>query len=85
MSHEPQSAAKEAPPKEKNSIERLHSLITVEELAHLMRVNRKTIYEMVQHGDIPGVVRLGRVIRFCRDAVVNWMRGNGGPALGEKK
>lgn len=59
--------------------------LTVEEAAALLRVNRKTLYESIRLGQVPGIVRLGRVLRIRRSALVNWMPGNIGPALGAKK
>lgn len=41
-------------------------VLTVEELAALLRVNRKTLYEAIQNGAIPGVFRVGRSIRISR-------------------
>ena len=35
--------------------------------ADILRVNRKTIYEAVQRGELPGVLRIGRTLRFVRD------------------
>lgn len=58
--------------------------LTVDEAAALLRVNRKTLYESIRLGQIPGTVRLGRVLRIRRSALVNWMPGNSGPALGAK-
>ena len=52
---------------------KMHSIITVDELARAMRVDRKTIYEMVHRGEIPGVVYVGRNIRFVRDVVLEWL------------
>jgi excisionase family DNA binding protein len=55
-----------------------HSLLLVlgiEELARLLRFNRKTAYELVASGRLPGVRRFGRTIRIDRDAVLEWPRG----------
>ena len=49
--------------------------ITVEELAKLLRVNRKTIYSQFNKGEIPGGRRLSKSVRFHRETVINWMRG----------
>lgn len=57
--------------------------LTVEEAAALLRVNRKTLYESIRLGQVPGIVRLGRVLRIRRSSLLNWMPGNSGPALGE--
>lgn len=59
--------------------------MTVEEAAAYLRVNRKTLYEAIRIGKGPAVVRLGRSIRVSREALVSWLRGNGGPALGEDR
>lgn len=66
------------------TIERLHTLLTIDEAARLLRVNRKTLYDAVKVNHVPGVVRVGRTIRISRDALLQWLRGNGGPALGAK-
>lgn len=50
------------------------SVMTVEEVADLLRVNRKTIYEAVRLNEIPHA-RLGRSIRFCREALLRWLAG----------
>ena len=51
----------------------LPEFLKTTELAKLLRVNRKTIYEAVSRDEIPGVVRFGRVLRFRRDAVLEWL------------
>ena len=63
----------------------LPEMLTVEEAASFLRVNRKTFYEAVRLGSVPGVIRLGRVIRISKAALITWVQGNGGPALGEKR
>ncbi len=59
--------------------------LTVEEAAALLRVNRKTLYESVKRGLVPGVLHVGRSIRIRRSVLLKWMPGNSGPALGEKR
>jgi excisionase family DNA binding protein len=46
--------------------------LSVDEAAALLRVNRKTAYEAVKTRRMPGVVRLGRIIRIRRDALLRW-------------
>lgn len=53
----------------------LWPVLTVEELAKLLRINRDTAYRAVQSGEIPGVRRVDRSIRISRDAVLDWLRG----------
>ena len=55
----------------------LPAILTVAELAHLLRLNPKTIYEAVSRREIPGVLKVGRVIRISRDAVLQWLSGQG--------
>jgi excisionase family DNA binding protein len=46
---------------------------SADELAELLGVNRKTIYEAAQRGDIPHR-RLGRRLIFERGSVLAWLR-----------
>ncbi|WP_045115843.1 helix-turn-helix domain-containing protein [Plesiocystis pacifica] len=55
----------------------LPEYLKAEELAALLRVSRKTIYEAVARGEIPGALRVGRLIRFRRDAVLEWLADTG--------
>jgi len=63
----------------------LPPVLTVDEAAGLLRVNRKTLYDAVRAGEVPGVVRVGRSIRIGREALLRWMEGNGSPALGDDR
>jgi excisionase family DNA binding protein len=49
------------------------SVMNVEELAALLRVNRKTVYEALSRGEIPGARRLGATYRILRGAVLDWL------------
>ena len=51
----------------------LPEFLKVDELAELLRLNRKTIYEAARRDEIPGAVRVGQVLRFRRDAVLAWI------------
>jgi excisionase family DNA binding protein len=53
--------------------ERLPEVLTADELARLLRINRKTVYAGFRAGDIPGGQRIGGTIRFSRDAVLRWL------------
>jgi excisionase family DNA binding protein len=48
-------------------------ILKADEVAELLRVNRKTLYEAVQRDEVPGVIRIGRSLRFRRDAVLMWL------------
>lgn len=45
-------------------------ILTADEVAKLLRVNRKTVYEAVHAGQLDGVIRLGRALRFIRSRVL---------------
>ncbi len=53
----------------------LPAVLVVDEVAALLRVNRKTVYEALARGDIPGARRIGRTYRISRDAVLGWLHG----------
>ncbi|MBK8999624.1 MAG: helix-turn-helix domain-containing protein [Myxococcales bacterium] len=50
------------------------AVLTVDELAALLRVNRKTAYAAIKAGEIPGVRHIGGVIRAHRDTVLAWLQ-----------
>jgi excisionase family DNA binding protein len=56
------------------------AILTAVELAEIMRVDRRVIYNMVEAHLIPGVRGFGRQFRFDRDVVLNWLRDGQGRA-----
>ena len=58
--------------------------LTVDEAAALLRVNRKTLYESIRRGAVPGTVHVGRSVRLRRSVLLSWSSGNSSPALGKK-
>jgi excisionase family DNA binding protein len=51
----------------------LPPVLTVEEVAELMRIDRKTAYAAIAEGGVPGVRRVGRCIRISRDVLLRWL------------
>jgi len=49
------------------------TVLTVEEVADVLRVDRKTAYAAIAEGRVPGVRRVGRCIRVSRDALLKWI------------
>ncbi len=49
------------------------AVLNVEELAALLRVNRKTVYEALARAEIPGARRIGGTYRILRGAVIDWL------------
>lgn len=60
----------------KSGSEDLPQVLKASEVAELLRVSPKTLYEAVQRDEVPGVIRVGRCLRFQRDAVLAWMGGS---------
>jgi len=49
------------------------------EMASLLGVNRKTVYEAAEKGQIPGTLRLGRRLLFARNTVLTWLGARSAP------
>lgn len=59
---------------------------TVPEIADLLRVAPKTVYAMIDRGELPGVRRVGRTIRISRSAVLRWLtEGQGRVSRSQRK
>jgi len=51
-----------------------NEILTVEEVASFLRVNKKTVYDAAKRGEIP-CKKIGRVYRFSRLAVLESLQG----------
>ena len=51
----------------------LPPVLTVEEVARLLRISRGAAYQAARRGELPGVRRVGRTLRVSRDAVLTWL------------
>ncbi len=60
-------------------------ILTVDEAADLLRVNRKTLYEVIRLSRPRWALRFGRTIRVSRTALLEAFRSKGGPALGDHR
>ena len=56
-------------------------LLTPNEVAELLRTSRKAIYAMVERGQLPGIVRIGRRVLVREDALLDWLRQKSTPSL----
>jgi excisionase family DNA binding protein len=74
----------ETPTPEVNQLQALPELLTVDEVAELLRLNRKTVYAAIQRGEFPGARRIGATIRVSRDAMLQWFAGQVGVSPAEK-
>jgi len=73
-SRRPDSAGKNGP------VPELPTLLTVDELAQLLRTTRTAVYAMVARAQVPGVTRLGRRVLFRADELVKWLDQNRAPS-----
>ena len=65
------------------SPESLPLVMTADDVASLCGVNRKTIYDACKNKELP-FTRIGRLHRFHRDAVLEWLRGKGSVSRSRK-
>ena len=74
----------ERPHRVRSDLVRPHSLpalLTSDEVAAWLRTTRKAVYVLVERGQLPGVVRLGRRVLFRQDAMVDFVRQKSAPSL----
>ena len=62
------SAAVSAP-----SLEVLPPLLTIAEVAAVLRTSRKAVYAMAERAQLPGVTRIGRRLLVRRDDLLSWL------------
>lgn len=53
----------------------MSEVMTADEVAELLRVNRKTVFEYATRGTLP-CQRLGRRVIFSRAAIMSWLCGS---------
>ena len=61
----------------------LPRLLTMEEVADVLRTSPRAIYAMVGRGQLPGVVRIGRRVLVHADELVDWLGQKRVPSLEE--
>jgi len=52
------------------------TLLTVSEVAGILRTTAKAVYTMVGRGQLPGLVRIGRRVLIRKQALLNWLDHN---------
>ena len=51
-------------------------LLTVNEVAAVLRTSQKAIYAMIERGQLPGVRRIGRRVLVRRAELLHWLDHN---------
>lgn len=57
------------------------ALLTAQEVAALLRTSAGAIYKMVERGQLPGVIRVGKRLLVEREVLVHWLYQNRTPSL----
>jgi excisionase family DNA binding protein len=60
-------------------------LMTVPEVADLLRTTEKAIYEMHRRGQLPGERRIGRRLLFERASLLDWLDHKCAPSRGDQR
>jgi len=51
----------------------LPPILTPPELAKLLRLRPRSVYDAIRRREIPGVQRIGRKVRIHRDTIIRWL------------
>ena len=49
------------------------TLLTVDDVADLLRTTRRAVYAMVERRQLPGIVRIGRRVLVRADELLHWL------------
>jgi len=52
----------------------LPNLLTVDEVAALLRTSRRAVYTRIRRGSIPGVIRVSRRLLIDSSILIDWLR-----------
>lgn len=58
-------------------------LLDADEVADLLRISRSAVYSMVSRQELPGVVRIGRRLRFDSEKLYEYLRRASSPTSTE--
>ena len=58
----------------------LPMLLTVSEVAQILRTTNKAVYAMVERAAIPGITRLGRRVLVRSEDLLQWLDQNRAPS-----
>jgi len=60
-------------------------IMTVDEAAEYLRVNRKTIYDAIKNGELPGAKSVRGTIRIHKPTVIAWLASEDVPLKQRKR
>jgi excisionase family DNA binding protein len=56
-----------------SALEALPELLTIGEVAGVLRTTRKAVYAMAERAQLPGLTRIGRRLLVRRDDLLSWL------------
>lgn len=62
---------------------KLPLLLTVDDVANMLRTTRRAVYAMVERRQLPGVIRIRRRVLFRTDDLLEWLDQKRAPSLKE--
>jgi len=60
--------------------EALPVLMTVDDVAQLLRTSNRAIYAMIERRQLPGIVRIGRRVLFRTADLLDWLHQKSAPS-----
>ena len=60
--------------------EALPVLLTVDDVAQLLRTTNRAIYAMIERQQLPGIVRIGRRVLFRAADLLDWLHQKSAPS-----
>jgi excisionase family DNA binding protein len=67
-------------PSDVDPSDQLPALLTPYEVATSLRTSRKAVYSMIERGQLPGIVRIGRRVLVREEALLHWLRQKSAPS-----
>ena len=58
-------------------------VLTIKEVATLLKISERTVYAMAKEGRLPGAVKVGGSWRVLRSKLMAWLEAGGDPARAE--
>jgi excisionase family DNA binding protein len=62
----------------------MNPLLTIEEVAQILQVSKRQLEYMIQGGDAPAMIRIGRLRRFELAAIQEWINQQKNIPLGNQ-
>jgi excisionase family DNA binding protein len=63
-----------------NGADALPVLLTVDDVAQLLRTTNRAIYAMIERRQLPGIVRIGRRVLFRTADLLDWLNQKSAPS-----